>query len=208
MKTSRPSTTSTRPASRRDVPTWARRVIPVLVLVALMWATEIVDLVLPLSLDHFGIRPRDLGHLQGIVLSPFLHLGFGHLLANTVSLLVLGSLLALSTRHLWLVTGGVILLGGLGVWLLGGPNTVHIGASGVVYGYAAFLAVYGFAARRFGQALLGIVVIVVYGSMIWGVLPIREGVSWQAHLFGAVAGVAMALWLGRRDRADGTLTRR
>lgn len=201
--------TADRPTTRRrDVPTWARRVIPVLVLVAVMWLAEIVDLVLPLSLDQFGIRPRDLGHLQGIVLSPFLHLGFGHLLANTVSLLVLGSLLALSTRHLWLVTGGVIVLGGLGTWLLGGPNTVHIGASGVVYGYAAFLAVYGFVARRFGQALLGILVILVYGSMVWGVLPIREGVSWQGHLFGALAGVAMALWLGRRDRAEGALRRR
>lgn len=201
--------TADRPTTRRrDVPTWARRVIPVLVLVAVMWLAEIVDLVLPLSLDQFGIRPRGLGHLQGIVLSPFLHLGFGHLLANTVSLLVLGSLLALSTRHLWLVTGGVIVLGGLGTWLLGGPNTVHIGASGVVYGYAAFLAVYGFVARRFGQALLGILVILVYGSMVWGVLPIREGVSWQGHLFGALAGVAMALWLGRRDRAEGALRRR
>ena len=194
------------PATRRpDVPTWARRVIPVLVLVGLMWASEILDLILPLSFDQFGIRPRQLDHLQGIVLSPFLHLGFGHLLTNTVSLLVLGSMLALSTRHLWLVTGGVVLLGGLGVWLLGGPNTVHIGASGVVYGYAAFLAVYGFIARRFGQALLGVLVIVVYGSMIWGVLPIREGVSWQGHLFGAAAGVLLAVWLGRRARGPRTV---
>ena len=199
-------TTAPTSATRRpDVPSWARRVIPVLVLVGLMWASEILDLILPLSFDQFGIRPRQLDHLQGIVLSPFLHLGFGHLLTNTVSLLVLGSMLALSTRHLWLVTGGVVLLGGLGVWLLGGPNTVHIGASGVVYGYAAFLAVYGFIARRFGQALLGMLVIVVYGSMIWGVLPIREGVSWQGHLFGAAAGVLLAVWLGRRDRGPRTV---
>lgn len=173
-----------------------------LVLLALMWATEIVDLLTPLNLDRFGIRPRDLGHLQGIVLSPFLHLGFGHLIANSLSLVVLGSLLALTTRHLWLVTGGVILLGGLGVWLLGGPSTVHIGASGVVYGYAAFLAVYGFVARRFGSAAVGVLVIVVYGSMLWGVLPLRAGVSWQGHLFGALAGVLMAVWLGRQDRAE------
>lgn len=188
------------PARSSDLSTWGRRVLPVLLLVALMWVVEVVDLLLPLSLDQFGIRPRDPGHLAGIVLSPFLHLGFGHLVANTLALLVLGSLLALSTRHLWLVTGGVVVLGGLGVWLLGGPSTVHIGASGVVYGYAAFLAVYGFVARRLGQALLGVLVILVYGSMVWGVLPLQTGVSWQAHLFGAAAGVGLAVWLGRRDR--------
>lgn len=198
MTLSRP----TRRVPRPSTPTWARRLIPVLVLLALMWATEIVDLLTPLNLDRFGIRPRNLGHLQGIVLSPFLHLGFGHLIANSLSLVVLGSLLALTTRHLWLVTGGVILLGGLGVWLLGGPSTVHIGASGVVYGYAAFLAVYGFVARRFGSAAVGVLVIVVYGSMLWGVLPLRAGVSWQGHLFGALAGVLMAVWLGRQDRAE------
>ena len=192
---------SSSPATwRRDAPAWVRRVIPVLLLVALMWVTEIVDLVLPLSLDQFGIRPRDLGSLTGVVLSPFLHLGFGHLMANTVALLVLGSLLALTTRHLWVVTGGVVLVSGLGVWLLGAPGTVHIGASGVVYGYAAFLAVYGFVSHHLWRALLGVLVILVYGSMIWGVLPLREGVSWLSHLFGAADGVGLALWLGRRDR--------
>lgn len=186
--------------TRAGSPAWRRRLVPVLVLVALMWLLEVVDLVLPLSLDQFGIRPRDTGHLAGVVLSPFLHLGFGHLLANTVSLLVLGGLLALATRHLWVVTGAVVVLGGLGVWLLGGSGTVHIGASGVVYGYAAFLAVYGFVVRRFWPALVGLVVVLTYASLLWGVLPLRAGVSWQAHLFGALAGVAVAVWLGRQDR--------
>lgn len=186
--------------TRAGSPTWRHRLVPVLVLVALMWVLELTDLILPLNLDQFGIRPRDTGHLAGIVLSPFLHLGFGHLIANTTSLLVLGGLLALTTRHLWLVTGLVVVLGGLGVWLLGGSGTVHIGASGVVYGYAAFLAVYGFVARRFGPALVGLLVMVVYGSLLWGVLPLQAGVSWQAHLFGAIAGVLVAVWLGRADR--------
>lgn len=192
--------TTTPAPTRAGSPTWRHRVLPVLVLVGLMWVTELVDLILPLDMDQLGIHPREVSHLVGIVLAPFLHVGFGHLISNTLALLVLGSLLALTTRHLWLVTCVVVVLGGLGVWLLGGTNTVHLGASGVVYGYATFLAVYGFAARRLGQATIGVLVIVLYGWLVFGVLPIRAGVSWEGHLFGALAGGALALWLGRRER--------
>jgi membrane associated rhomboid family serine protease len=185
-------------ATRR--PGFTGRVAPVAVLIALMWLSELFDLLTPVNLDLYGIRPRDPGHLVGVALSPFLHLGFGHLMANTVSLAVLGVLLALTTRRLWLVTVGVTLLGGAGVWLFGGANTVHIGASGVVYGYAAFLAGYGFVTRHLGQAAIAVLVIVLYGSLLWGVLPTQVGVSWQAHLFGALAGLLLAVWAGRRDR--------
>ena len=83
-----------------------------------------------------------------------------------------------------------------------------IGASGVVYGYAAFLAVYGFAARRLAPAMAGLFVVLVYGGLLWGVLPLRPGVSWQGHLFGALAGVLLAVWLGRQDRGRRGLSRR
>lgn len=188
------------PQARVTARDWWHRVVPVFVLVALMWISEAIDFILPIPLDWFGIQPREVGHLFGIVLSPFLHLGFPHLIANTGALLVLGGLLALSTRHLWMVTIGVVLLGGLGVWLTGAPGSVHIGASGIVYGYAAFLAVYGFVARRLWPAVVGVLVIATYGSMVWGVLPLQMGVSWQAHLFGALAGAFLALRLGRQDR--------
>lgn len=194
------TTLSRRPSASPDMPTWVRRVVPVFVLVAIMWISEIVDTVLPRNLDLFGIHPRSLEGLAGIVLSPFLHLGFAHLIANTSVLIVLGALIAWTTRRLWEVTIGVILLGGLGVWLLAPPNSITIGASGLVYGYAAFLVVYGFAVRRVLTAIVGILVFLVYGGMVWGVLPLQAGVSWQAHLFGALAGILLAVRLGRRDR--------
>ncbi len=190
------STLRTRP----NAGTWLRRAVPVLVLVGLMWLSEFADAALRADLDFFGIRPREVDGLPGIVLSPFLHLGFGHLIANTSALLLLGVLLAWLTRHLWVVTIGVVLLGGLGVWLLAPPNSVTIGASGLVYGYAAFLAVYGFVARRLLPALVAVLVIALYGGLVWGVLPLAPGVSWQGHLFGALAGLALALRLGRADR--------
>lgn len=177
-----------------------RRAVPVLILVGLMWLSEFVDAALRVNLDSLGIRPREFDGLSGIVLSPFLHLGFGHLMANTSALLLLGALLAWTTRHLWAVTIGVVLLGGLAVWLLAEPNTVTIGASGLVYGYAAFLAVYGFVARRLVPALVAVLIIVMYGGLVWGVLPLAPGVSWQGHLFGAMAGLVLALRLGRGDR--------
>lgn len=197
MSTRRPVSALATPPSG---PSTRSRITPVLVIVALMWLAEAADQVLPGTWDIFGIRPRDVDHLIGIVLSPFLHQGFPHLIANTGALLLLGILVAVSTRHLWIVTIGVILLGGAAVWLVGEPGTVHIGASGLVYGYAGFLAVYGFVVRRWWAVLVGVLVILTYGSMVWGVLPLQMGVSWQAHLFGAVAGVVLAVFLGRRER--------
>lgn len=170
------------------------------VLLAVMWILEIVDVATPLNLDQFGIRPLDTAFLIGILISPVLHLGFDHLISNTMALVVLGPLVALTTKRFWLVTAVVVLLGGIGVWLTGGPGTIHIGASGIVYGYAAFLVTHGFASRHPGRAVVGIIVALVYGGMVWGVLPIHAGVSWQAHLWGAVAGVAIAIYLGRRER--------
>ncbi|GAA1186622.1 rhomboid family intramembrane serine protease [Ornithinimicrobium humiphilum] len=202
-------TTARRPArsTTTGVPSWLHRLVPVLVLVGLMWVSELLDLLTPLQLDAYGIRPREADGLVGIVLSPFLHLGLPHLVANTSGLLVLGGLVATTTRHLWVVTAGVVLLGGAAVWLLGAPRTVVIGASGVVYGYAAFLVVYGFVSRRVAPALVGVLVAVLYGGLLWGVLPLQPGISWQGHLFGGAAGVMMAVVLGRRDRRPASARR-
>ncbi|MFW6598186.1 rhomboid family intramembrane serine protease [Propionibacteriaceae bacterium Y2011] len=176
------------------------RSLPPVVLVVLMWLSEIVDTVLGGALDQYGIQPRELDGLPGILAAPLLHAGFEHLVANTATFIVLGLLVAWLTRHFWVVTIGVAVLGGAAVWLVGAPNTVHVGASGLVYGYTAFLVVYGFVARRITAVVIAVVVFLVYGSIVWGVLPTQTDVSWEGHLFGAVAGVVLAVLLGRRDR--------
>lgn len=176
------------------------RSIPTLLLAALMWIAELFDQAIGGALDAFGIRPRVPDALPGILAAPFLHANLAHLIANTGTFVVLGLVVALLTRHFWAVTLGVVVLGGLGVWLLGPPGTVHIGASGVVFGYLAFLLVYGFVARRALAVLVAVAVFWLYGGILAGVLPGDPGISWQGHLFGAIAGALLAVSLGRRDR--------
>ena len=161
--------------------------------VAILWVLEIVDAVLPARLDAYGIRPRDTGALEGIVLAPLLHLGFGHLIGNTVPLLVMGFFLALSGLRTFVsVTAIIWLTSGIGVWVVGQSGTVHIGASGLVFGYLVHLAVRGLVTRDGAQIVLGGIMVVVYGGMLWGVLPGAVGISWEAHLFGALGGLLAA----------------
>ena len=177
-----------------------KSIIPVAVLIGVMWLLEIVDTAVSGSLDTLGIEPRDADGLTGVVAAPFLHAGFGHLLANTTGLLVLGTLLALSTARFWLVCAVVTVLGGFAVWLVGPAGTLHIGASGLVYGIAAFLVARGFFERRLVTGAIAVLVGLLYGGLVLGVLPNQPGVSWQSHLFGALAGVVVA-WSGLASRS-------
>lgn len=171
--------------------------------VALLYAIEVIDTVASGRLDGHGVRPRSDEGLLGIVFAPFLHGGWAHLVANTVPLLVLGFLLALSGVRTWVaVTAIVWVVGGVGVWLVGGANSVHIGASGLVFGWLVYLMVRGVFARNLGQIALGVLIFVVYGSVLWGVIPGRPGISWEGHLFGAMGG-ALAAWL-LAPRIDGS----
>src|ERR1700754_1597554 len=137
--------------------------------VGLMWVSEIVDTGLHGSLDKYGIIARDPQGLIGIITAPFLHLGFGHLISNTLPLVTLGALIAISgAARLFAVTAIVTVVGGFGTWLISPPNTITIGASGVVFGYAAYLVARGLFNRRFGQVLVGVLVIVVWGSALLG----------------------------------------
>jgi membrane associated rhomboid family serine protease len=169
-------------------------------LVAAMWMVEIVDLVAG-DLDSAGIRPRDGDGLVGVALSPFLHGGFGHLLGNTVPLIVLGATIALGgLARIAAVTVIVAVVGGLGTWLSAPSATIHIGASGLVFGFAAYLVARGAYSRRPAHLVAGGVVLAVYGTtLLFGLVP-TPGVSWQGHLFGALGGVIAAHVLHRASR--------
>lgn len=175
---------------------------PILLFIVLLWAVEIVNLVLGHSLNQwFGLEPRRISGLVGIPAMPLLHGGLGHLAANTASLLVLGIIgLAVAPRRFWFATFVIVLVSGLAVWLLARPGVV-VGASGLVFGWFGFVIALG-ALERSARTLIGaLLVILLYGGMIWGVLPLDGPmVSWEAHLFGALAGVAAAALFRREIR--------
>lgn len=176
---------------------------PVALLVAVMWAAELVDLVLPYDADALGIRSRTLAGLPGIVLAPFLHLGLSHLLANLVPLVVLGLLVSWRAgRWFWPVLGTIVLLGGFGVWVLGAPEVITLGASGLVFGLLSYLLTAGVLTRHWLDVLVAVGVLLGYGSLLWGALPmvVPEGVSWLGHLCGAAAGIIAALVFAERSR--------
>lgn len=174
-------------------------VVPVLVMLAIMWAVEIIDLLPGTAFDRWGIEPRQLDGLIGIPLAPFLHGGFGHLLSNTIPFLVLGGVIAVGGAKRWFeVTVIVAVSAGLGTWLFGRPGTVHIGASGVVFGYLTYLIARGFVARRLVWIFGGIAVAALYGGLLWGLLP-RPGISFTGHLFGALGGFAAAVLIHGDD---------
>src|SRR5215213_11220605 len=167
-------------------------------MVAVMWALEFVDL-LGAHLDSDGIHPRDVDGLPGIALSPFLHAGFGHLIGNTVPFLVLGATIALGgLARTAAVVAIVAVIGGVGTWLIGPAGTNHIGASGLVFGFAAYLVARGVFSRRLLHLAVGLLVLAVYGTtLLFGLVP-TPGISWQGHLFGAVGGIVAARALDAR----------
>jgi membrane associated rhomboid family serine protease len=170
-------------------------------MIAVMWALEAIDYVAPgQPLDNYGIHPRDVGGLPEIVSAPFLHVGFGHLISNTVPFAIMAVAIALGgLARVVLVTAIVALVSGLGVWLIAPSNEVHLGASGLVFGYAAYLVTRGILSRRLTELAIGVLVVGLFGiGLLQGVLP-QDGISWQAHLFGAIGGVVAAYYLAGRS---------
>jgi membrane associated rhomboid family serine protease len=166
-------------------------------LIALMWLILITDAATPAALTQWGVQPRSLdGLIPGVIAMPFLHAGIGHLTSNMVPLAVLGTIAALRDwRSFWIATAVIVTVSGLGVWLF--EDGLTVGASGVVFGYFGYLLGRGIFMRRLGDIAIAVLVILVYGSMIWGILPSDPRISWLAHLFGFLAGLAAAFVLAR-----------
>lgn len=167
-----------------------QRFVPLAVLLGVMWVTEIVDqLAFEGGLDRHGILPRTLSGLDGVLWAPALHAGFGHLMSNTLPLIVLGALVATKGVKRWVVvTLFITVVGGLGTWLFA-RDAVHVGASLLVFGYITYLLVVGFRERSASGIAIGLLVLVLYGgTLLAGIVPAQGPVSWEGHFFGALAG--------------------
>jgi membrane associated rhomboid family serine protease len=166
--------------------------------IILMYAVYAIGLFIPIT--NFGIVPRTIDGLIGVFTAPFLHRGIWHLVSNTIPLIVLLTVL----NHFYpkktiSVVLFIVLAGGMLVWVFA-RSANHIGASGLIYGLAAFLIANGVLERKFIPILVSISVAVVYGGLIWGVFPsLRTYISWEGHLFGAVSGVLIAFLLKKKS---------
>ncbi|QYN37143.1 rhomboid family intramembrane serine protease [Pseudonocardia sp. DSM 110487] len=193
------------PAPRRTARVLPRNPVSsalfMLLFTAGLYVVEAFDVVSGGALDRtYGIEPLQVDGLDGVLFAPLLHGNWAHLMSNTVPFLVFGFLaMAGGFRQFLVVTATIWVLGGLGVWLTGGSG-YHIGASGVIFGWLVFLLTRGFFARSGLQILMAVGLFFVWGGILFGVLPGQPGISWQAHLFGALAGLLAARLAARADR--------
>ncbi|GAA1023976.1 MULTISPECIES: rhomboid family intramembrane serine protease [Amycolatopsis] len=166
--------------------------------VAVLYLVELLDVILPGEFTHGGILSRDASSLDGILWAPLLHAGWSHLFSNTVPVLIFSFLaMAAGIGRFAVVTAIIWLVSGLGVWLVGPSNAYTVGASGLAFGWLAYLLVRGLFHRSLAQIAVAVVLLGIWSGMLWGLLPGNPGISWQGHLFGALAGI-LAAWLTSR----------
>jgi membrane associated rhomboid family serine protease len=183
--------------ARRPMPAPARALVVVAVLLGIMWVVQVADSLTHYSLLSWGIVPRRLDKLEDVLTAPFIHVSYTHLIDNSLPLLILGFIAALRGIGRWLaVTVVIVLVSGVGVWLTATGGSDTVGASGVIFGYFGFLVARGLLDRRVVDLAIGLAVGVLYWTLLPGVLPGHNGVSWQAHLFGLLGGI-LAAWLFR-----------
>jgi len=165
--------------------------------ISIFWIVFIVNtFVFSGGLNSLGILPQRLIGLRGILFAPFLHGSFYHLVSNTVPFVILGWLvMSRGISDFYFVSIMSAVVGGLGTWLIGRPYSVHIGASGVIFGYFGYLLFRGYFEKSFVAIAISIVIATTYGGLIWGVLPTRSYISWEGHLFGFIGGIIAAKFL-------------
>ncbi|MEQ1828223.1 MAG: rhomboid family intramembrane serine protease [Pirellula sp.] len=175
----------------------------VLIVIGLMWSIRLIDTLLPIDFNLYGLIPRSWGGLVGIVTMPFLHQGWGHLVGNTIPLCILLFLLTSSREDSWEVLSSIVVMGGMMLWCFG-RSAVHVGASGLVYGLVAFLMASGFLEKNFVSLIIALLVGFLYGTtLLFGVLPtVGASVSWDGHLFGAIAGGVTAYAMSSFKNGD------
>jgi membrane associated rhomboid family serine protease len=197
-----PTTNRQPPTAPTLVRTVKSQVVTLAAPLGVSWVTLGANTVLGGVLTRFGIVPRTLDGLRGILFAPFLHGSVAHLAANSISLLILGWLVLVvgGRRQFWWVSAAAALGSGLCAWLIGAPGSVHIGASGVIFGYLGYLMLSGWFARRFWPIVASLGVTVMWGGMILGVMPGQFGISWQSHLGGFLGGIWAARLLHARGR--------
>ncbi len=184
---------------------WNHMQTPLIILggfILFIWLVELVDFfLLDSSLDQYGIHPRTVRGLYGIFAAPFLHGGPGHVMANTMPILVLGILIMITrgVKDFWAATAVIIVIGGFGTWLTGTAGSVHIGASGLIFGYFGFLLLITWFERSCRNLIIAGFVLFLYSGLIWGVLPGQDGISWQSHLFGLIGGIVAAYLMANRS---------
>jgi len=171
---------------------------------ATFWIVFVATVISGGAFLSLGVIPRTTIGLRGILFAPFLHGSLSHLVANSIPFVVLGWLVMLrDARHFVPVTLGAMVVSGLMSWLLGAPGSVHIGASGVIFGYLGFLMLSGWFARSVGSIFLSVLVTVLWGGIVFGIMPGQAGVSWQSHLGGFLGGVLTArMFRAPRSLAD------
>lgn len=178
-------------------PGWAALIM--LAMLAGMWILELLDQLSGNQLDQLGIHAREIDGMPEILTAPFLHAGWDHLMSNSLPFVVLGFLVLLSGLARWLVSSLIIIvISGMTAWLLTPVHTIILGASGLIFGWLTYLLARGLWSRRPAQVVIAVLVLLVYGGLIWGLFPGSAGISWQAHLGGAVGGVLAAWLLHRR----------
>ncbi len=172
--------------------------VPAILFLATIWLVKGIEIYYNISFASHGIFPRATEHLDGILFMPFLHNDLKHLFSNSIPLLILGGAMATFYKEVYLrVFFSIWFLHGIWLWV-GGRPAYHIGASGIIYGLASFIFFGGVFRREKGMMALSLLVVFLYGSMIWGLLPLFEGMSWEAHLFGALSG-ALLSWHYRKS---------